>query len=98
MSNLAELKAKRDRLDAEIERLQAQVQGVWEPEVGDHYYCVHMEGDVEHFIYPADSQQEKHMIAYHNVYKTYELAEKASRIMRQTNRIIQACINAEDKG
>ena len=86
--NIQELETKYKELGAEIERLKQQPEGVWEPKRGDYYFMVDFVGDIRS-INPNHTEATKH----HNVYKTRQLAEKASVLQRRSNLVIQACLN-----
>ena len=89
--NIQALEVKYKELGAEIERLKQQPEGVWEPEVGEAYYRVGVAGAVDCFSLKVYSGSE--LLAHHNVYKTKELAERASVLQRRSNLVIQACLN-----
>ena len=91
LMNIQALEVKYKELGAEIERLKQQPEGIWEPELGEGYYRVGVSGDVDCFSLKVYSGSE--LLAHHNVYKTKELAEKASVLQRRFNLVIQACLN-----
>ena len=86
--NIQELENKYKELGAEIERLKQQPEGVWEPKRGDFFFMVDFVGDIRP-INPNHTEATTH----HNVYKTRQLAEKASVLMRRSNLVVQACLN-----
>ena len=86
--NIQELEIKCAELGAEIQRLKRQPVGVWEPKRGDYFFMVDFDGDIRS-INPNHTEATKH----HNVYKTRQLAEKASVLQRRSNLVIQACLN-----
>ena len=85
--NIQDLENKYKELGAEIERLKRQPEGVWEPKRGDYFFMVDFHGAVRS-INPTGS-----VTTHHNIYKTRQLAEKASVLMRRSNLVIQACLN-----
>ena len=93
--NLQDLESKYKELGAEIERLKAQPTAVWEPEIGDPYWTVREAGTVVATSRRRASVSVGSAIAHHNVYKTRELAEKASVLQRRSNLVIQACLNVD---
>ena len=86
--NIQELEIKCAELGAEIQRLKRQPVGVWEPKRGDFFFMVDFVGDIR-AINPNHTEATTH----HNVYKTRQLAEKASVLQRRSNLIIQACLH-----
>jgi hypothetical protein len=86
--NIQDLENKYKELGAEIERLKQQPEGVWEPKRGDFFFMVDFVGDIRS-INPNHTEATKH----NNVYKTRQLAEKASVLQRTSNLVIQACLN-----
>ena len=86
--NIQELENKYKELGAEIERLQQQPEGVWEPTVGGTFWMVDWSGGVRS-LNPNNRAAEKH----HNVYETEALVRKASVLQLRSNLIIQACLN-----
>ena len=96
MSKLTELKAAHAKMGAEIEKLESEPapepRGVWQPEKGETYYFVSNTGQV-HGVFFVSDLIDHSILKYHNVYQTQIQAEKASFLTRQSNRIIQACIN-----
>tara|TARA_R110000803_G_scaffold7431_1_gene23933 strand:+ start:340 stop:789 length:450 start_codon:yes stop_codon:yes gene_type:complete len=86
--NIQELKNKYKELGAEIERLKQQPEGVWKPEAGGTFWVVDGTGGTACRCNTSLSA-EKH----NNVYKTAELADKASVRQRRSNLVIQACLN-----
>mgnify|MGYP003665365987 CR=1 FL=1 len=86
--NIQELENKYAELGAEIERLKQQPEGVWEPKRGDFFFMVDFVGDIRP-INPNHTEATTH----HNVYKTRQLAKKASVLQRRSNLVIQACLN-----
>ena len=86
--NIQELENKYKELGAEIERLQQQPEGVWEPTVGGTFWMVDWSGGVRS-LNPNNRAAEKH----HNVYETEALAKKASVLQRRSNLVVQACLN-----
>ena len=86
--NIQDLETKYKELGAEIERLKQQSEGVWEPEIAGLFFTNNSSGQaIQTTLY---EEEEK---ANHNVYKTKELAEKASVLQRRSNLVIQACLN-----
>ena len=86
--NIQDLETKYKELGAEIERLKQQSEGVWEPEIAGLFFTNNSSGQaIQTILY---EEEEK---ANHNVYKTKELAEKASVLQRRSNLVIQACLN-----
>ena len=83
------LRNKYKELGAEIDRLEQQPEGVWEPKRGEIYYRVGVTGDVAYFSLVTPAL----LLAHHNVYKTEALAKKASALQRTSNLVIQACLN-----
>ena len=86
--NIQELEVKYAELGAEIERLKQQPEGVWAPKNGDSFWVVDGTGGTACRCNTSISA-EKH----NNVYKTAELADKASVLQRRSNLVIQACLN-----
>ena len=96
--NLQDLQLKYKELGEEIERLKAQPVGVWEPEKGGSYWSVGRAATVEHWTrgrHPDSSGAFLSLRAHHNIYKTEQLAEKASVLQRRSNLVIQACLNVD---
>ena len=85
--NIQDLEQKYKELGAEIERLKQQPEGVWEPKRGDYFFMIDFHGAIRS-INPMGA-----VTTHHNIYKTRQLAEKASVLMRRSNLIIQACLN-----
>ena len=88
MNKLTELKAAHAKMGAEIEKLESEPKGVWKPEEGEAYYWLNGVGD-----FYRQWVGQSVFIKHYNVYQTAKQAEKASGLTRQSNRIIQACIN-----
>ena len=88
MSKLTELKAAHAKMGAEIKKLESEPRGVWQPKEGESYYWLNSVGDVSNTEFCVFDR-----LTHHNVYQTAKQAEKASGLTRQSNRIIQACIN-----
>ena len=86
--NIQDLEQKYKEMGAEIALLKQQPEGVWEPKRGDYYFMVDFVGDIRP-INPNHTEATKH----HNVYKTRQIARKASVLQRRSNLIIQACLN-----
>ena len=86
--NIQELENKYKELGAEIERLKQQPEGVWEPTVGAPFCMIDWSGSVKSLKF-----NNKGAVTHHNVYKTAELAERASVLQRRSNLVIQACLN-----
>jgi len=86
--NIQDLETKYKELGAEIERLQQQPEGVWEPTVCGTFWMVDGGGHVRS-LNLSNRVAEKH----HNVYETEAQARKASVLQRRANLIIQACLN-----
>ena len=86
--NIQDLETKYKELGAEIERLKQQPEGVWEPTVGGLFFTNNSSG--QYFQTTLYGEEEK---TNHNVYKTKELASKASVLQRRANLVIQACLN-----
>lgn len=98
--NLQDLESKYKELGAEIERLKAQPTAVWEPEKGGGYWLVGFGGTtLKRTLHLVDGSEDNYSFlslkAHHNVYKTRELAEKASVLQRRSNLVIQACLNVD---
>lgn len=70
---LTELKAERDKLNKEIERLE-QHKGTWRPKEGERYYYVDSFASVSESLWTYDSW-DKARLAIGNVYRTRELAQ-----------------------
>ena len=88
--DIKELEIKYAELGAEIQRLKRQPVGVWEPKENEWYWRINSCGK------PIITRHCDNLVkANHNVYKTEELAEKASVLQRRSNLIIQACLNFE---
>ena len=90
-----ELGAKHKSLGEEIQRLKAKPTGVWEPEKGGGYWAVGLGGTTGKLLWGFLGTHATFLslIAHHNVYKTEQLAEKASVLQRRSNLVIQACLN-----
>lgn len=88
MSKLTELKAAFAKMGAEIEKLESEPKSIWQPKEGEAYYWLNSDGAIRNTEFCVFGR-----ITYHNVYQTANQAEKASFLTRQSNRIIQACIN-----
>jgi hypothetical protein len=88
---LQALKNKIKELEEEVERLE-QPEGVWETKLGKCYIYNDGAGRRITKTHNSDAISRAH-IANHNVYETYEIAEKASILQRRANLIIQACLN-----
>ena len=86
--NIQDLEQKYKELGAEIERLKQQPVGVWGPKAGGTFWVVDGTGGTACRCNTSLSA-EKH----NNVYKTAELADKASVLQRYSNLVIQACLN-----
>ena len=95
--NLQDLESKYKELGAEIERLKAQPTGVWEPEKCGSYWVVGLGGSTGKWQLGdlGDNHTFLSLKAHHSVYKTRELAEKASVLQRRSNLVIQACLNVD---
>jgi len=85
---LSELRLAFAKMGAEIEKLEEQQKGVWEPEQFENFYWIDSLGLVcrnsLHFI---------SRMTHHNAYQTRAQAQKAATLIQQSNRIIQACLN-----
>tara|TARA_R110001632_G_scaffold209654_2_gene334446 strand:- start:615 stop:1340 length:726 start_codon:yes stop_codon:yes gene_type:complete len=85
------------RLVERVEELQPEPKStVWEPKKGEDYWVVGRAALVTRFtrgLLGDSSCYLLSLIAHHNVYKTEELARKASVLQRTSNLIIQACLN-----
>ena len=92
MDKLSELRLAYDKMGAEIEKLEAEPKSVWKPKMGEAYYFVSSNGQVQPSVFANDNIG-KNRLASHIAYQTANQAYKASFLTRQSNRIIQACIS-----
>jgi len=67
---------------------------VWEPKKGDQYFYVAATGYLNASIW-VGSDYELALLKHHNVYKTSELAEKASPYQRRYNMVLKKVLELE---
>ena len=92
MDKLAELKAAFAQMGEEIEKLESKPKSIWKPKEGETYYYPDNAGQVDNYDFHNDGIDNQ-VLRHHNAYQTVIQAEKAAVLTRQSNRIIQACIN-----
>lgn len=88
MDKLSELKLAYAKMGEEIEKLKEQPKGVWEPRGGEAFYWIDSLG-----LVCRNSSHPISRIRFHTVYQTLGQVQKAATLMRQSNRIIQACLD-----
>ena len=87
-----ELYIKIEHEDGRIEFIpKAEDDFDWVLKTYDKYYFVGPAGGSDYQICRKDDQDSK-LLAHHNVFKTHEQAQKASKLMRRSNAIIRACL------
>ena len=67
---------------------------VWEPEIGDRYYCVVDDGEVWEGNW-YDCPTDKARLIHHNIFRTRKQAEKAVPHLSRYSRVLQAVLNLE---
>ena len=86
------------RLVQRIEELTADFPApksiVWEPEMGEKYWYVDVDGTLD-LTNRRDDCEAEVLLEHHNVYKTQGQAEKAAEYQRRYNMALQAVLNLE---
>jgi hypothetical protein len=83
-----------DRFEQMLDQKEPQPKSiVWEPNVGEEYHCVSTQGLVWLDYYHGHT--DKLRLDHHNIYKTRELAEKATEHQKRFNMVAQAVHNLE---
>lgn len=90
ISLVHKMKTRLEELTAEKEPTSI----VWEPKKGEKYHFVNSDGTV-HFRYWMSHSFDCNALDHHNIYKTYELAEKAAEYQTRYNMVLQAVLNLE---
>ena len=89
-SLMYKMKSRLEELTADLEPPSI----VWEPREDEKYYYVNSDGTV-HFTYWKSFHFDCNALNHHNVYKTYEQAEKAAAHQNRYNMVLQAVRNLE---